>query len=142
MPGTDYTEEFESLVGQYTWVKAHGHVSREKLPEVYANSSLLVIPSLEDNCPMVVLEAMASGIPVLGSRVGGIPDLIHPEKNGWLYESGNVEEFRAMLRKALSSSELLRIIGEQAREFAQQTFMPKQVASQHLEVYNEVLSRK
>ena len=141
-PGTDYTEEFESLLAQYPWVKAHGHVSREKLPEIYANSSLLVIPSLEDNCPMVVLEAMASGIPVLGSRIGGIPDLIHPEKNGWLYESGNVEEFRAMLRKALSSSELLRIFGEEAREFAQQTFMPKQIALNHLDVYREVLSKR
>ena len=51
-------------------------------PQAFQTAALLALPSLEDNCPMVVLEAMAAGVPVLAAKVGGLPDLIEDGKNG------------------------------------------------------------
>ena len=45
----------------------------------------MVLPSVEDNCPNVVLEAMAAGVPVAASSIGGIPDLIRPGETGALF---------------------------------------------------------
>ena len=53
--------------------------------------------------PMVVVEAMAAGVPVVGSRVNGIPDVIRHAENGWLCEQKNPEDLAAKLKLALAS---------------------------------------
>jgi glycosyltransferase involved in cell wall biosynthesis len=141
LQGSPYTEEFHSLLERHrSWVRFHGHIPRSELPQVYARNSLILIPSLEDNCPMVVLEAMASGLPVIGSRIGGIPDLVLPEETGWLFESQNREDFQNVLRQALSSPVQLKERGENSRSVARSQFSPLKIAQRHLEVYKEVLS--
>lgn len=139
--GTPYAQEFYSLLGEHTsWIRFHGHIPRSKLPEVYAQSSLILTPSLEDNCPMVVLEAMASGVPVIGSRIGGIPDLIRHGETGWLFESGNEADFQDAVRQALSSPQNLKEKGENSRSVARSQFSPEQIALRHLQAYREILS--
>jgi len=139
--GTPYAQEFYSLLSTHgSWIRFHGHIPRSKLPEVYAQSSLILTPSLEDNCPMVVLEAMASGVPVIGSRIGGIPDLIRHGETGWLFESQNEEDFRDALRQALSSPQNLKEKGENSRSVARSQFSPEQIALRHLQAYKEILS--
>jgi len=65
-------------------VRLSGFASRTDLKAHLRQATLLALPSLEENCPMVVLEAMAAGVPVVAARVGGVPDLIEEGKTGIL----------------------------------------------------------
>ena len=62
------------------------------LASIYSMADLLVIPSLEDNLPNTVLEAMACGTPIVGFSIGGIPDMVEHKKTGYLATAGNVDE--------------------------------------------------
>jgi glycosyltransferase involved in cell wall biosynthesis len=59
------------------------------MPRVYNSSDIIIVPSLYENCPAVVLEAMSSGKIVIASNVGGIPEIIQDGENGLLFEKGN-----------------------------------------------------
>ena len=77
-----YGREFFESIEARPWCHYGGYADREALKQHLASASGLVLPSLEDNCPMVVLEAMAAGVPVAGARVGGVPDLIRHGETG------------------------------------------------------------
>lgn len=70
-----------------------GFMSGRSLVECYQKANFTVFPSeCYENCPFTVMESITSGTPVIGSCIGGVPELINDKKNGELFESGNVEE--------------------------------------------------
>ncbi len=69
----------------------------------YAAADVVAVPSREDNLPNVMLEAFACGVPVVGSRVGGIPDAVRPEETGWLADSEDIESWVVGLESALNA---------------------------------------
>jgi glycosyltransferase involved in cell wall biosynthesis len=66
----------------------------------------------------VVIEGLAAGVPVIGSDVGGIPDLIHQGENGFVVPGGNVRELEARIRELLADPELRRRMGANGYQFA------------------------
>jgi glycosyltransferase involved in cell wall biosynthesis len=89
-------------------------------PEVIAlmaDCSLFVLPSRTEAMGRVLLEAMASGKPVIGSNVDGIPYVIEHGVNGLLFESENVEDLAAKMRAVISDPAYAARLGERAREF-------------------------
>jgi glycosyltransferase involved in cell wall biosynthesis len=88
---------------------------------------------------MVVLEAMAAGVPVLASNVGGVPDLIEHEKTGLFCDPQRPESFRAGVARLLGEPGLGRQLVANAKTEAQRRFHPQVVARRHLEIYCEVL---
>jgi len=66
----------------------------------------------------VVIEGLAAGVPVIGSDVGGIPDLIHQGENGFVVPGGNVRELEARIRELLADPELRRRMGANGYELA------------------------
>jgi glycosyltransferase involved in cell wall biosynthesis len=85
---------------------------------VIANLDLLVIPSLLDGRPIVVLESLGTGTPILASSVGGLPDLVRPGVSGWLVEPGNVAAMEAVLRQLAMAPEQLVAMRDKVRAFA------------------------
>lgn len=73
-----------------------------EIASIYSAADLLVVPSLADNFPNVICEALASGLPVVGSRIGGIPELIHEDKTGFLFEPGHSAELTRCIRSAVT----------------------------------------
>lgn len=136
---SDYAQKFDELCRQYPWVQMHGSLPRNELNKAYEEASALLIPSLEDNCPMVVLEAMAAGLPVIGSKIGGIPDLIQDGQTGWLYGSQNEEQFIRLMTQILSHPEELIAKGHAGKKYAQAHFSPIEIARKHLAVYRKIL---
>jgi len=65
-----------------------------------------------------VIEGLAAGVPVIGSDVGGIPDLIHQGENGFVVPGGNVRELEARIRELLADPELRRRMGANGYQFA------------------------
>ncbi len=134
----DYGREFSELVATRPWCHYEGFIDRDGLRKQLTTASGLILPSLEDNCPMVVLEAMAAGVPVAAARVGGVPDLIQHEKTGLLFDPLD-EKAMALATMALPEAPA-RLRAEAAREVARTRFLPETIARKHLEIYQEAIS--
>jgi glycosyltransferase involved in cell wall biosynthesis len=135
----DYVREFSQLVAARAWCEFGGFASREKLKGFLRDAAFLTLPTLEDNCPMVVLEAMAAGVPVIAARVGGVPDLIEDGKTGLLCDSQSAASMSGAVEKLLDQPELGRTLAVEARRSADKRFHPEVIARRHLEIYREVL---
>lgn len=103
-------------------VRFAGAVSQRELARHFAAARVMVLPSLSEGLGRVVVEAMLLGTPVIGSRVGGIPDLIADGVNGYLVEPGNEDELTAALRRVYADD--VAAMGEKARSFAEGYFSP------------------
>jgi glycosyltransferase involved in cell wall biosynthesis len=88
---------------------------------------------------MVVLEAMAAGVPVIAARVGGVPDLIEDGQTGLFCDPCNGDDMSAAIAKLLAEPELGRTLAAKAKRQAQERFHPLVVARQHLEIYREIM---
>lgn len=94
-----------------------GYLAGDALKETIRKASVVVVPSeWYENCPMSVLEAMAYGKPLVGSRIGGIPELVEEGKTGLLYEAGDVDELLNALNQLMQSKELRQNMGKAGRE--------------------------
>jgi len=113
-----------------------------ELAEVYAAADICIVPSLEDNLPNTVLEAMASGLPVVGFEVGGIPDMIQPSKNGSLVPLADSISLAQKIEEILDNPTLQQNFGEQAREIASQNYSIQRQATQYLSLYEDILNAK
>jgi glycosyltransferase involved in cell wall biosynthesis len=137
-----YGAEFIRLVTERSWCTHAGHADRAQLKGQLRGASALVLPSLEDNCPMVVLEAMAAGVPVVAARVGGVPDLIDEGETGFFCDPQDAVSMRAGLEKVLESPSAAAEMARRANARARERFHPKVVADRHVEIYREVLGAK
>ncbi len=118
-------------------VNFHGAVSQAELARHFASARAMVLPSLSEGLGRVVIEAMLTGTPVIGSRVGGIPDLIQDGENGYLVESGNVAALTSALEMIYAAD--VEPLGQRAREFALQFFSPQQYLAGYRQVFDLVL---
>jgi glycosyltransferase involved in cell wall biosynthesis len=88
----------------------------ENMQDLYAEHDVFLFPSLMEGLPVVLLEAMASGMPVITTETCGMPDVVEDEFNGLLIPAGNAAAIEAAIERLASSSELRRKLGEPARE--------------------------
>ncbi|MCW3128987.1 MAG: glycosyltransferase family 4 protein [Methanophagales archaeon] len=92
-------DEFKKIAGSDRRIIFHGFVSGESLMQLYLKANVTVVPSIwYDNSPVVIYESLMNGTPVIGSRIGGIPELIEAGCNGFLFTAGNVDELKEILK--------------------------------------------
>ena len=89
---------------------------------------------------MVVLEAMAAGVPVAAARVGGVPELIHHREDGLLFDPTDRKAILEAVWEMLATHSTE--FASSAREEARRRFHPKIIAARHMEIYREVLAQK
>ena len=137
IPGDPYGIEFLALVRERPWCHYEGFQKGDALRGHFRSARMLVLPTLEDNCPMVVLESMAAGLPVAAARIGGIPDLIDHEVTGLLFDPRNPDELRSSVLRLLDGnfSEKIAVAGKKQ---AMERYHPRGIALRHLEIYREV----
>jgi glycosyltransferase involved in cell wall biosynthesis len=123
-------------------IKIHGFISNDKLPEILSTAEIFVLPSFMENCPMVILEAMATGTPVISTKQGGIPYLIKDGISGLLYDYGDYKALAHLIDKILSDQDLKYRLGSNACEFAKENFHPVKVAERHYEAYKTIIENK
>lgn len=93
-----------------------GNVS--DVPYLLAESDVLVLSSDSEACPVVILEAMASGLPIIATNVGGVPELV--TDNGFVVEKGNAKAFTEAMAKMVEDIESAKIMGKKSLEYAKQ----------------------
>jgi len=107
-------------------VKLYGHVSHKELKEKVQRAMFVVLPSeWYENNPLSVLEAFSLGKPVIGARIGGIPELVKDTETGLTFEPGNVVDLRKNILYLLNNSEKIRNLGENARQLVEQNYAPE-----------------
>lgn len=126
--------ESEKKIAQIPNAEYVGFKTGEELENLIAKAYVTVCPSeIYENCPFSVIESQMYGTPVIGSRMGGIPELIAEGKTGELFEAGNADELEQKLRKLLFDPDLLSRYGENCKNATFET--PDSYYEQLMAVY-------
>jgi glycosyltransferase involved in cell wall biosynthesis len=112
-----------------------GQVDGALMREPLSACDLLVVPSLQDNLPNVLLEGMACGLPAVGSDIGGIPDLVQPMQTGLLAAPGDAAQLAQHLELLLRDAALRSRMGEQARRTIEQTCGEQAIGERYAQLY-------
>lgn len=121
-------------------VKFLGARYGDELKDLISKSKFVIIPSeCYDNSPLVVYEAYAMGKPVIGSVIGGIPELIDDRETGLLFEAGNSDELADRIDFLLSYPQLIKDYGMNARAKAEREFSPEVHYQKILKKYQRLL---
>jgi glycosyltransferase involved in cell wall biosynthesis len=118
-----------------------GYCQNGKLARLYRNAAFVVVPSeWYENAPMSILEAFAYGKPVLGSRLGGIPELVRDGITGRLFEAGCVEDLRDKLVAVWRNKAEIREMGQAARRRIDDEFSMEKHIDRLLEIYESLVN--
>jgi len=124
-------------IGNY--VTFLGYFPDEKLPDLYAASDIFVLPALYENFPFAILEAQSTGLPVISTKVGGIPEFLTNNKNGLLVEPGDPEQLAQGIMILLQDSELAEEFGRRGRRLVEEKFAWPLIASKVVDLYRKIL---
>jgi glycosyltransferase involved in cell wall biosynthesis len=114
--------DIEALIVQYhlqARVRILGWISGEQVRDEILAARALVLPSFAEGLPVVIIEAMALGRPVISTYVAGIPELVRPGEDGWLVPAGDVTTLADAMQACLDAPlEVLARMGAKARKQA------------------------
>jgi len=118
-----------------------GNIPYESLPKFYNACDALLLPSLIDPSPSVILEAMACGKPVIGSKVGGIDEVLVDRETGFLFNPNNFKELSLLLRKFVESPEIIQQLGKNSRTRIEEVYTLDKISNKHFKIYEKVLAK-
>ena len=113
---------------------------REDVPELLAQAACVVLASDYEGCPLSVIEAMAAGVPVVATSVGGVPEVVRDGVTGILAEPGRPEGLARGLAELLGDEARAVELGRAGRELARERFSREQMAAATAEVYERVVA--
>jgi glycosyltransferase involved in cell wall biosynthesis len=151
-PEREYPNLLRRLAAQRR-VEFLGVVDDADLPALYRGAQVLAVPSVERTCygrkiavaellGLAGIEAMASGTPVVASRLGGLPEVVEHGVTGFLVEPGNTAELRWRLAQVLGDRRLAKRLGRNARERFLETFTWQACADRCLAAYSELVDTR
>jgi glycosyltransferase involved in cell wall biosynthesis len=150
LPEAGYPQVIRAQAGPRD-VRFTGQVAEQDLPALHRSAQVFVLPSVDRTCfdkrvaisellGLSVLEAMASGTPVVASRIGGVPEIVRHDETGFLVEPGNVAELRQRIGELLGNRALATRMGAAAREHVLDRFTWVKVAERTARAYEDLLS--
>lgn len=136
----DVKREIETM-GLSERFTLHGWVTPETVLEQFSHSDILFMPSLSEGLPVVGVQALAAGLAIVASDIGGFLDLVDNERNGYLLHPHHVPGFANALRKLISKPEVLRNFREASIEKARQ-FDIEKIVEQYQTILQNALRGK
>jgi len=130
-------EEIVQKAGMKKSVKFWGKVDSRRIEKVYATTDVLILPSIwPENQPLTISEAMACSLPVIGARIGGIPEQIEDGKTGYLFEAGNPRDLALKMSAFLADPSKITEFGNNGfKKLADCTF--ENQVDNIIEIYSE-----
>jgi len=137
--GGPYEKDLKELAKSDNRITFYGKLPNEEVQKFYRESDISVVSSIWcDNSPVVIYEAFRQGTPVIGSNIGGIPELIKDDYNGFLFEAGNVEQLKEILEGIIENPERLKELSKNAFKSVKQYDMNTHI-DRLLEIYKEAI---
>lgn len=121
-------------------IKFYNNIPHEKMPEFYQKASIFVLPSLCEACPLVLLEAISCGIPVVATKVGGVQFIVKDGFVGFLVPSKNPQAIAEKVLKILENARLKKEIEKNCLEWIK-NFTWEKTAEEYLRVYQKILEK-
>lgn len=119
-----------------------GYVSEPKrIVQVYNAADVFVLPSLEDNLPNTLMEAMACGVPCVGFRVGGIPEMIDHQQNGYVANFQQADDLACGIHYVLAEADY-GMLSQQCQHKVAHCWSQQSVATRYIEVYEQAMRPK
>lgn len=128
-------KEFADLSEQVHWF---GRVSHSQLPEQINQGRVFILPSNYEGHPKSLIEAMACGMPIIGTQVRGIKQVISHQHNGYLCDT-DTKSLRTAIDDVLSKPDLMRTMAKEARDFAVQHYSLEQIAQQEVNLIQSIV---
>lgn len=117
-----------------------GFLNAEQVKEHVRKSKFVVVPSVwYENCPYSILETLAMGKPIIGSNLGGIPELVKNNKNGLIYKYNNVDELTEKMNKLFEDKNLADELGKEAKKIAEEEFSKERYYTEIMNIYEGVI---
>ncbi len=130
-------------LGLETTIQLSGNIPHTEIPLCLFESDVLILSSYSEGRPNVVLEAMATGLPVIASDIDGVRELIRDGENGLLFEAGNIKQLSDRIKQLDQDRELHKKIGMAARDFIlEHKLLWNQTASKYKKLYQNVLNQQ
>jgi len=124
-------------IGVSSQINRYGLIRRDDMPEFYQKARIVVLPSRLDLFPMTALEAMSSGVPLVATKVGGLPEIINNGINGLLVEKDDINGLAGAIVYFLDNPEKAEEMGRMGREIVEQKFtLEKVVEKYEQKIYN------
>jgi glycosyltransferase involved in cell wall biosynthesis len=136
--GDDSQTNWPAEIRMHRFGRVH---DEQQIVRLYSACDLFVCPSRIDNLPNTVLESIACGTPVVGSAVGGIPDLVRPNQTGWLYERNDPQTCAQTLREAFQEQTTWPAYRERSRNIVLTEFTLEIQARAYLRLYDELVRK-
>jgi len=137
---------FENEVKEYIdinqlapYLNFHGWVPQSTVMNIVAGADILVVSSLQESLPMVIAECMSAGKTVIGATVGGIPEMISNDVNGYLSDTNDVNTLVTSLDKLYNNTEKVKALSLQAKTDATNRYHCRNVAEKTLSFYKELI---
>ena len=116
--------------------------NRRDVPRLLSALDVFVLTSKSEGLPLVIPEAMAAGLPVVSTRVGGIPQVIEEGKTGFMVEYGDEEALRGKLVALDGDRQLARQCGEMGRERSLDRYSSRRMVADYLDLYRQVVDAR
>jgi L-malate glycosyltransferase len=136
----DYFSKILHIINQNeldNLITFRGPLDETDLLEEYSQASIFVLPSKEESLGIVLLEAMATGTPIVASNIGGIPNIILDGENGFLFEYGDVQKLSELIVNLLLNDRQRNQIGNTGKIMAKE-FHRKKIAREQKEYYDKI----
>ena len=131
-----YLEEQVAQLNIATQVKFLGRIPRDKTAKYYQEASVFVLPSLNEGMSNAMLEALASGLPIIATDTGGTQELVEDKKNGYIIKMKNSQDIVQKIERLINSSKLREKMGQISRQKALNMSWSK-IARQYIALYKQ-----
>lgn len=135
-PDLEKIKEYLNKNNMQENVKLLGYIDSDKVKEYVRKSRFIIVPSIwYENCPYSVLETLAIGKPIIGSNLGGIPELVKNNESGLIYTYNKPKELQEKMRVLFENKELADELGKNAKQIAKEEYSKESYYNKIINIY-------
>lgn len=142
-PEKKYISEYINENKLQDKIQLLGYLNQEQIRNYIKKAKFVVVPSIwYENCPYSILETMEIGKPIIGSKIGGIPELIENNKNGFLYKYDDIKELEKNMKKLFDNKQLVDMQSKKSRELFEQNYIEEIYYNKIIKIYSSLIKEK